>query len=171
MPAADGLFVLVGGRRVDQAVAGLDRVDDAPLALVEVGHLEDAEPEDPAPPGRCSKLPFACLLLFGLAVRTDATTTCHRLRYLRTSTTRFDRLHREYGLMGPAPRSLSLSQNTSLLTCWRETQRNPLASRLTWTAPQPWLCLLAFVPLRQGLMSPHTCGFSSAASPRVECFG
>lgn len=43
---AHGLLVLVRRRRVDQPVAGLDRIDDAPLALGEVGHLEDAEPQE-----------------------------------------------------------------------------------------------------------------------------
>ena len=42
---ADGLLVHVGRSGVDQPVAGFDGVDDAALALVRVGDLEDAEPE------------------------------------------------------------------------------------------------------------------------------
>src|SRR5581483_4054855 len=39
-------LITVRGRRVDQALAGLNRLDDALLALGQVGHLEDAEPQN-----------------------------------------------------------------------------------------------------------------------------
>jgi len=42
-PFADGLLVPVRRGRVDQAVADLDRVLNASCALLQVGHLEDAE--------------------------------------------------------------------------------------------------------------------------------
>jgi hypothetical protein len=43
---ADRLFVHVRGRGVDQAVAGLDCVDDGALALLRIGDLEYPESED-----------------------------------------------------------------------------------------------------------------------------
>ena len=43
-PRADGLLVHVGGGRVDQPVANRDRLDDAALALADVGDLETPKP-------------------------------------------------------------------------------------------------------------------------------
>jgi hypothetical protein len=40
------LLVEIGRRRVDQAVAGLDCVDDGSLAFLRVGNLEDAVARD-----------------------------------------------------------------------------------------------------------------------------
>jgi hypothetical protein len=43
---ADGFFVLVRRGRIDQAVAGLDRVVNAAFALGQIAHLEHSEAED-----------------------------------------------------------------------------------------------------------------------------
>jgi hypothetical protein len=43
---AHSLLVQVGGGRVNQPVAGFDGIDDAALALREIGDLEDAEAGD-----------------------------------------------------------------------------------------------------------------------------